>query len=373
MDNERIILNFEDNIEDVKALFEGAKRDKHEITTDRLELLDNYNVEIITGLEAIAGPIDVVKYHGKQVSLLGYLEDLLQGQLDSFLLKVLNIKITNYQRYVKTHAEHALIVLDNRSKQPIEMRRAFHKIKGLKQVLHVIWSEALINPMQYKPTKATDFGVVQPLAISRIYEGLNPRTRINLNEKKLKNIINLLIVAGELERLSFDSMNNDQQDWLTRHYPDLYKCPTFYLCFNDLECAYWERISNLSEKTVVTTDAVRMVYGDEVADKMLPVTGQPNLERLELTRGQVDKMTKLLTSQEVTTYDELVASLPDFGVLHNVGPAIGESNLKRHLNSFEALGYFEGLGVETMTASKARAKGYNVPAELNGRSKVYVH
>lgn len=370
-----MILNFEDNIEDVKALFEGAWRDKHEITTDRAELLDNYNIGTITGQQVIAGPIDVIKYQGKQVNLLGYLENLLQGQLDVFLLKVLNIKTTQYQRFVKMHAEHALNTLSASSKQSKEMKKAFRNIKGLKQVLTAIWLEALVNPMQYKPTKATYYGVVQPLAISRINDRLNPRTKKNLNEKKLKNIINLLIVAGQLERLSFDSMNNDQQEWLTRHYPELYKCPTFYLCFNDLECAYWERISNLSEKTVVAPDAVRVVYGDKVADRMLSITGQPDRKRLELTKGQVDNIAKLLISQDVTTYDELVAELlkADFGTMNNLGSDIDEGNLKQHLNSFEALGYFNGLGVETMTASKARGKGYNVPAELSGRSKVYVH
>lgn len=373
MENEQIILNFEDNIEDVKTLFEGAKRDKHEVTTDRAELLDNYNIGTITGQQVIAGPIDVVKYHGKRVNLLGYLENLLQGKMSEFLSKVLNIKTTKYQRYVQLHAEHALNTLSVSSKQSKEMKKAFRNIKGLKQVLTAIWLEALVNPLQYKPTKDTHYGVVQPLAISRINDRLNPRTKKNLNEKKLKNIINLLIVAGELERLSFDSMNNDQQDWLTRHYPDLFKCPTFYLCFNDPECADWERIINLSEKTTLTPDAVRAVYGDKVADRMLPITGQPKRERLELTGRQIDKMAKLLTSQDVTTYDELVASLPDFGKLNKAGARVDGDNLKKHLNSFEALGYFEGLGIETMTASKAIANGYNVPAELNGRSKVYVH
>lgn len=74
MNNEQTILNFEDNIDDVKALFKGAKRDKHEFTTDRAELLDNYNIGEITGLKVIAGPIDVVKYNGKRINLLGYLE-----------------------------------------------------------------------------------------------------------------------------------------------------------------------------------------------------------------------------------------------------------------------------------------------------------
>lgn len=373
MENEQIILNFENDIEDVKALFEGAKRDKHEVTTNRSELLDNYDIGKITGLQVIAGPIDLVKYHGEPMSLLNVLNCLLPVKLDNFLSKVLNIKTTNYQRYVQSHAMSALDMLNVSSKQPKEMKKALRNIKGLKQVLTAIWMEALINPMQYKPTKATYFGVVQPLAISRIYNRLDSRIKKNLNEKKLKNIINLLIVAGQLKRLSFDSMNNDQKDWLTRHYPDLYKCPTFYLCFNDLECAYWERIINLSEKTVLTPDAVRIMFGDKVADRMLPITGQPKRKRLELTSGQVDKITKLLTSQDVTTYDELVALLPDFGVLNKVGTSVDGDNLKKHLSSFEALGYFEGLGVETMTASKARAKGYNVPAELNGRSKVYVH
>ena len=368
-----MILNFEDNIEDVKALFESAKRDKHETTTDRAELLDNYNIGTITGQQVIAGPIDVVKCQGKKVNLLGYLENLLQGKMSQFLSKVLNIRTTKYQRYVQLHAEHALNTLSVSSKQPKEMKKALRNIKGLKQVLTAIWLEALVNPLQYKPTKDTYYGVVQPLAISRINDRLDPRTKKNLNDSKLTNIINLLIVAGQLERLPFDSMNNDQQDWLTRHYPELYKCPTFYLCFNDPECADWERISNLSEKTMLTPDAVRITFGDKVADRMLPITGQPKRERLELTRGQVDKMAKLLTTQDVTTYDELVALLPDFGVLNKVGARVDGDNLKKHLSSFEALGYFEGLGVETMTASKARSKGYNVPAELSGRSKVYVH
>lgn len=373
MENERMILNFEDNIEDVKALFEGAKRDKHEVTTDRAELLDNYNIGTITGLQVIAGPIDVVKYQGKKVNLLGYLENLLQGKMSQFLSKVLDIKTTNYQRYVQLHAEHALNTLSVSSKQSKEMKKAFRNIKGLKQVLTAIWLEALVNPLQYKPTKDTHYGVVQILAINHIYDRLDPRTKKNLNEKKLKNIINLLIVAGQLERLSFDSMNDNQQALLTRNYPDLFKCPTFYLCFNDPECADWERVVELSEKTVLTPDAVRAVYGDKVADRMLPITGQPKRKRLELTGRQIDKMAKLLTSQDVTTYDELVASLPDFGKLNKAGARVDGDNLKKHLSSFEALGYFEGLGVETMTASKARAKGYNVPAELNGRTKVYVH
>lgn len=374
MDNEQTILNFENDIDSARALFESVKRDKHEVTTDRAELLDNYDIGEITGLKVIAGPIDVVKYHGKRVNLLGYLENLLQGQLDVFLLKVLNIKTTQYQRFVKMHAEHVLNTLSTSSKQPKEMKKAFRNIKGLKQVLNAIWIEALINPMQYKPTKETQYGVVQPLAISRINDRLEPRTKKNLNDSKLTNIINLLIVAGQLERLPFDSMNNDQQEWLTRRYPDLYKCPTFYLCFNDPECADWERVVELSEKTVLTPDAVRVVYGDKVADRMLPITGQPKRKRLELTSQQIDKMAKLLTTQDVTTYDELVAELlkADFGVLHNVGPAIDGDNLKKHLNSFEALGYFEGLGVETMTASRARGKGYAVPDSVSGRSKVYV-
>lgn len=372
MENEQMILNFEDNIEDVKTLFESAKRDKHEVTTNRSELLDNYDIGKITGLQVIAGPIDLVKYHGEPMSLLNVLNCLLPVKLDNFLSKVLNIKITNYQHYVQLHAMSALDMLNVRSKQPKEMKKALRNIKGLEQVLHAIWMEALINPMQYKPTKATYFGVVQILAVNHIYQRLDPRIKKNLNETKLTNIFNLLIVAGQLKRLSFDSMNDNQQALLTRNYPELYKCPTFYLCFNDLECAYWQRISNLSEKTVLTPDAVRIMFGDRVADRMLPITGQPKRKRLELTRGQVDKMAKLLTSQDVTTYDELVALLPDFGVLNKVGANVDGDNLKKHLNSFEALGYFEGLGVTAMTASKARAKGYNVPAELSGRSKVYV-
>lgn len=376
MENERTILNFEDNIDDVKALFKAAKRDKHEVTTDRAELLDNYNIGLITGLKVIAGPIDVVKYHGKQVNLLEYLEDLLQGRVDRFLFRVLNIRTTNYQKYVKIHAEHALNVLSSSSKQSKEMKKAFRNIKGLKQVMTAIWLEALINPLMYKPTKDTYRGVVQPLAISRIGKRLPPRTKKVLSDKKLINIINLLIVAGHLERLPFDSMNDDQKEWLTRHYPDLYKCPTFYLCFNDPECAYWQRISNLSEKTMLTPDAVREVYGDKVADRMLPITGQPNHERLELISSQIDKMERLLKTQDVTTYDELEDELlaPAFGEVHRVvSPVVDGKNLKKHLKSFEALGYFEALGIETMTAARARSKGYAVPDSITGGSKVYVH
>ena len=375
MDNEQTILNFEDNIDDVKALFKVAKRDKHEFTTDRAELLDNYDIGEITGLKVVAGPIDVVEYHGKQVNLLGYLEDLLQGKMEKFLSKVLHIETTSYQKYVKIHAEHALNVLGSSSKQSKEMKKAFRNIKGLKQVMTAIWLEALINPMQYKPTKATRVGVVQPLAISRIYDRLNPRTRENLNDKKLTNIINLLIVAGQMERLPLDSMNDDQQEWLVHHYPKLHKCPTFYLCFNDPECAYWQRISDLSEKTMLTPDAVREVYGDKIANRMLPITGQPNHKRLELSSSQIDTMERLLKTQDVTTYDELEAELltPAFGEVHRVvSPVVDGKNLKKHLKAFEALGYFEALGIETMTATRARSKGYAVPDNVSGRSKVYV-
>lgn len=374
MENEQTILNFENNIDDVKALFEAAKRDKHEVSTDRAELLDNYDIGDITGLKVVAGPIDVVEYHGKQVNLLGYLEDLLQGKMEKFLSKVLRIETTSYQKYVKIHAEHALNVLGSSSKQSKEMKKAFRNIKGLKQVMTAIWLEALINPMQYKPTKATRVGVVQPLAISRINDRLNPRTRKNLNDKKLTNIINLLIVAGQLERLSFDSMNGDQQKLLTRHYPKLHKCPTFYLCFNDPECAYWQRISNLSEKTMLTPDAVRAVYGDKIADRMLPITGQPNHERPELSSCQIDKMEQLLKTQDVTNYDELVVELlaPSFGEVHKMGTDVDAKNLKKHLKAFEALGYFEALGVEVMTAKRARDKGYAVDKRLDGGRKLYV-
>lgn len=375
MNNKETILNFEDNIDDVKALFETAKRDKHETTTDRAELLDNYDIGYITGLKVVAGPIDVVEYHGKQVNLLNYLEDLLQGKMNKFLSKVLNIKTTKYQKYVKLHAEHALNVLSSSSKQSKEMKKAFRNIKGLKQVMTAIWLEALVNPMQYKPTKDAYYGVVQILAINRIYNRLAPRTKNNLNDKKLTNIINLLIVAGQLERLPFDSLNDNQQALLTRRYPDLYKCPTFYLCFNDPECAYWQRISNLSEKTMLTPDAVREVYGDKVADRMLPITGQPNHKRLELISSQIDKMERLLKTQDVTTYDELEDELlaPAFGEVHGVvSPVIDGRNLKKHLKSFEALGYFEALGVETMTAARARSTGYAVPDSITGGSKVYV-
>lgn len=375
MDNEQVILNFEDNINSAKALFQAAKRDKHEVTTDRAELLDNYDISEITGLKVIAGPIDVVEYHGKQVNLLGYLEDLLQGKLEKFLSKVLRIETTNYQRYVKVHAEHALNTLGSSRKQSKEMKKAFRNIKGLKQVLNAIWLEALVNPMQYKPTKDTYYGVVQPLAISRINDRLDPRTKKNLNDSKLTNIINLLIVAGQLERLPFDSMNNDQQEWLTRHYPKLHKCPTFYLCFNDLECGYWQRISDLSEKTMLTSDAARAVYGDKIANRMLPITGQPNRERLELTSSQIDKMERLLKTQDVTTYDELEAELltPAFGEVHRVvSPVVDGKNLKKHLKAFEALGYFEALGIEVMTAARANSKDYAVPEDIAGQSKVYV-
>lgn len=374
MNNEQVILNFEDDINSAKALFKGAKRDKHEVTTDRAELLDNYSIGDITGLKVITGPIDVVKYHGNQVNLLGYLEDLLQGKLDKFLAKVLHIKTTNYQKYVKIHAEHALNTLGSSRKQSKEMKKAFRNIKGLKQVLNAIWLEALVNPMQYKPTKDTYYGVVQILAINRIYDRLDPRTKKNLNDSKLTNIINLLIVAGQLERLPFDSMNDNQQALLTRNYPDLYKCPTFYLCFNDLECGYWQRISNLSEKTMLTPDAVRAVYGDKIADRMLPITGQPNHQRPELSSCQIDKMEQLLKTQDVTTYDELVVELlaPSFGEVHKMWTDVDANNLKKHLKAFEALGYFEALGIEVMTASRARTKGYAVPDNVSGRSKVYV-
>ncbi|MGX9767188.1 hypothetical protein ACWYXE_13740 [Lactiplantibacillus argentoratensis] len=375
MDNEQTILNFENDIDSAKALFQAAKRDKHEVSTDRAELLDNYDISEITGLKVIAGPIDVVEYHGKQVNLLGYLEDLLQGKLEKFLSKVLRIETTNYQRYVKVHAEHALNTLGSSRKQSKEMKKAFRNIKGLKQVLNAIWLEALVNPMQYKPTKDTYYGVVQPLAISRINDRLDPRTKKNLNDSKLTNIINLLIVAGQLERLPFDSMNNDQQEWLTRHYPKLHKCPTFYLCFNDLECGYWQRISDLSEKTVLTSDAVREVYGDKIANRMLPITGQPNRERLELTSSQIDKMERLLKTQDVTTYDELEGELlkAEFGEVNKESfPVHDEKTIKKHLKAFEALGYFEALGVEVMTAKRAKSEGYAVPEYIAGQSKVYV-
>lgn len=374
MDNEQTILNFENDIDDARALFESAKRDKHEFTTDRAELLDNYDIGMITGLKVVAGPIDVVEYHGKQVNLLGYLEDLLQGKMEKFLSKVLRIETTNYQRYVKVHAEHALNTLSVSSKQSKEMKKAFRNIKGLKQVMTAIWLEALVNPLQYKPTKDTYYGVVQPLAISRINDRLDPRTRKNLNDKKLTNILNLLIVAGQLERLHFNVMTDDQQQWLVRHYPKLHKCPTFYLCFNDPECGYWQRISNLSEKTMLTPDAVREVYGDKVADRMLPITGQPNHKRLELTSSQIDKMERLLKTQDVTTYDELETELftPAFGETYEIGAVVDGKNLKKHLKSFEVLGYFEALGIEVMTAARARSKGYVVPDSVSGGSKVYV-
>lgn len=375
MDNEQVILNFEDDIDSAKALFQAAKRDKHEVTTDRAELLDNYSIGFITGLKVTTGVVDTVEYHGNQVNLLEYLESLLQGRVDRFLFRVLHIKVTNYQKYVKIHAEHALNTLSVSSKQSKEMKKAFRNIKGLKQVMTAIWLEALINPLMYKPTKDTYCGVVQPLAISRIGKRLPPRTKKVLSDKKLTNIINLLIVAGQLERLPFDSMNNDQQEWLTRHYPDLYKCPTFYLCFKDLECGYWQRISDLSEKTVLTPDAVREVYGDKIANRMLPITGQPNRERLELTGSQIDKMERLLKTQDVTTYDKLEAELlkADFGEIRKESfPVHDEKTIKKHLKAFEALGYFEALGIEVMTAARANSKGYAVPEDIAGQSKVYV-
>lgn len=375
MENERTILNFEDNIEDVKALFESAKRSKHGVILDRAELLDNYDIETITGLEVTIGRVDTVEYQNEQVNLLGYLERLLQGKMDLFLSKVLNVETTDYQHYSKTSAEHALNILGDTSKQSKEMKKAFRNIKGLKQVLYVIWSGALVNPLQYNPTKDDCQGVAQVLTINYIYEHLAPRTKGIMTEKKLKNIINLLIVAGALERLSYYNMTIHQRQSLMWNYPELYKCPTFYLCYDNLECANWERINNLSEKTVVTPDAVRAVYGDEVADRMLPITGQPDRKRLELTKLQIDNIAEVLTSKGVTVYDELVAELYEgtFGDLHEIGLAINANNLKQHLDSFEALGYFNGLGVETMTASKARRKGYDVPTGLNGRTKVYVH
>ncbi|QKK60746.1 hypothetical protein HRW02_15115 (plasmid) [Lactiplantibacillus plantarum] len=134
---------------------------------------------------------------------------------------------------------------------------------------------------------------------------------------------------------------------------------------------------------MTTPDAVRAVYGDEIANKMTAVTGRPKHERAEITRVGVQKMKSLLQAQYVTMYDQLENEFlkVGFGIVYRDGqkvnmidtlPVHATETIKRHLKSFEDLGFFDGLGIEVMTAKKARSKGFVLPDEIAGRSKVYV-
>lgn len=305
------------------------------------------------------------------------------GGSEKAILEALNLEDTDYQKYVKEHAEEALDVISDRKKQTKDMRKAFRNINGLKQVLNAMWLEALTNPYKHKPVDDKPFGAVHPITISRIKDRLDPRTAKKLGNKKIDNIINLLIIAGAIERLSFDDLNSDQQQWLKRRYAELYKCPTFYWLSNEPKWANWERIADLSEKTIVTPDAVRAVYGDEVADKMVSVTGRPNHKRLELTRVGIQKMKDLLQAQYVITYDQLESELlkVGFGIAYHDGqkvnmidtlPVHTTETIKRHLKSFEDLGFFDSLGIEVMTAKRARSKGFVLSEDITGQSKIYV-
>ncbi|QKK60737.1 hypothetical protein HRW02_15060 (plasmid) [Lactiplantibacillus plantarum] len=305
------------------------------------------------------------------------------GGSEKAILEALNLEDTDYQKYVKKHAEEALDVISDRKKQTKDMRKAFRNINGLKQVLNAMWLEAMANPFKHKPVDNKPFGAVHPVSISRISDRLDPRTAKKLSDKKIDNIINLLIIAGAVERVGFDELTNEQQTSLRQRFPELYKMPTFYWLSNEPKWANWERIFNLSEKTVTTPDAVRAVYGDEIANKMTAVTGRPKHERAEITRVGVQKMKSLLQAQYVTMYDQLENEFlkVGFGIVYRDGqkvnmidtlPVHATETIKRHLKSFEDLGFFDGLGIEVMTAKKARSKGFVLPDEIAGRSKVYV-
>lgn len=305
------------------------------------------------------------------------------GGSEKAILEALNLEDTNYQKYVKKHAEEALDVISDRKKQTKDMRKAFRNINGLKQVLNAMWLEAMANPFKHKLVDDKPFGAVHPVSIKRISDRLDPRTAKKLSDKKIDNIINLLIIAGAVERVGFDELTNEQQTSLRQRFPELYKMPTFYWLSNEPKWANWERIFNLSEKTVATPDAVRAVYGDEIANKMTAVTGRPKHERAELTRVGVQKMKSLLQAQYVTMYDQLENEFlkVGFGIAYRDGqkvkavdtlPVHATETIKRHLKSFEDLGFFDSLGIEVMTAKKARSKGFVLPDEIAGRSKVYV-
>ena len=305
------------------------------------------------------------------------------GGSEKDILEALNLQDTDYQKYVKEHAEEALDVLSDRKKQTKDMRKAFRNVNGLKQVLNAMWLEAMANPFKHKPVDDKPFGAVHPMSVSRIKDRLDPRTAKKLGNKKIDNIINLLIIAGAIERIKFSDLNDEQQVSLRQRYAELYKCPTFYWLSNEPKWANWGRIADLSEKTVATPDAVREVYGDEVADKMVSVTGRPNHKRVELEPLGVQKMKDLLQAQYVTTYDQLESELlkVGFGIVYRDGqkvkavdtlPVHDTETTKRHLKSFEDLGFFDSLGIEVMTAKKARSKGFVLPDDIAGRSKVYV-
>ncbi|MHA3845514.1 hypothetical protein [Lactiplantibacillus plantarum] len=305
------------------------------------------------------------------------------GGSEKDILEALNLQDTDYQKYVKEHAEEALDVLNDRKRQTKDMRKVFREITGLKQVLNSMWLEAMANPFKHKPVDDKPFGVIHPVSIKRIKDRLDPRTAKKLSDKKIDNIINLLIIAGAVERVGFDELTDEQQASLRQRFPELYRMPTFYWLSNEPKWANWERIVNLSEKTVATPDAVRAVYGDEIAKKMTAVTGRPNHKRLELNRVSVQKMKSLLQAQYVTTYDQLESELlkVGFGIVYRDGqelnmidtlPVHTTETIKRHLKSFEDLGWFDSIGIKVMTAKRARSKGYVLPEDITGQSKIYV-
>lgn len=382
--NKRLIEKWKTQPKPIMKLFREARHLKH-YDQEMVFMLDNYSASKVTGEKSVQNKkqCDCITFFGKKYTLFDVLNDTLgKEEVNSFLKKFAPECLpTPYQKYCKVVAEHALNILKHPDYYTDEQKKVFRDFRDLKVVLVTIWEQAYFTPLRFQPTIDRISGVVQPLSINQLYSLLPTKTKNkwHTNSKKptqLINILNILIIIGGLGRIRYEEITDAKKKMLDKKFDEKFFIPTFYVCYENIENINWKTVLdyNLDEKTVLYPDAVREMFGDDKADKLIPITGQPNRKRLELTAPQLKAMADRMSSQSVTTYDELLSCLKagSFGNFKDTkNDTITSKNFKSHLKGLDNLGWFESISIEVMTASQAKKQGYET--DKKGKTLVYVN
>ena len=136
----------------------------------------------------------------------------------------------------------------------------------------------------------------------------------------------------------------------------------------------WEKINQLkmTSKVFYTSDAIRAVFSDEVADNLNVIMGRPSTKIEELDIERMNSLADTIKEKGYITISEACKKVPElihaFGKKDRKDHTLDDTNARTHLISFINLGWFKARGIRYDTASKAKVK------DLKPNSKVlYVY
>jgi hypothetical protein len=139
--------------------------------------------------------------------------------------------------------------------------------------------------------------------------------------------------------------------------------------------------THLTEKTPIYSDAVRIMFVDDMAKGLITRTGRKNSSRIELRDAQIERIRKLLLGRFYTTIAELTRCVVEFGSFRPVVVSTikekrvrGKNNVSKYFKGLYDAGWLDKIGIEYMTyASAVREKGVPDNLELHPQTKIFVN